>query len=75
LEKHLSVETYEWVKKETSGLGIPIELINKQKPWFLSMTLVALESLKLGFDPNYGIDKYFPFQGGREEKDIRTGKS
>jgi uncharacterized protein YbaP (TraB family) len=59
LEKHLSAETYEWVKKETSGLGIPIELINKQKPWFLSMTLVALESLKLGFDPNYGIDKYF----------------
>ena len=59
LEKHLSVETYEWVKKETSGLGLPIELINKQKPWFLSMTLVALESLKLGFDPNYGIDKYF----------------
>jgi uncharacterized protein YbaP (TraB family) len=59
LEKHLSAETYEWVRKETSGLGIPIELIDKQKPWFLSMTLVALESLKLGFDPNYGIDKYF----------------
>jgi len=59
LEKHLSAETYEWVKKETSGLGIPVELIHKQKPWFLSMTLVALESLKLGFDPNYGIDKYF----------------
>ncbi len=59
LEKHLSAETYEWVKKETGELGIPIELINKQKPWFLSMTLVALESLKLGFDPNHGIDKYF----------------
>ena len=59
LEKHLSTETYEWVKKETSGLGTPLELINKQKPWFLSMTLVSLESLKLGFDPNYGIDRYF----------------
>ena len=59
LEKHLSAGTYEWVKKETSGLGIPIELIHKQKPWFLSMTLVALGSLKLGFDPNYGIDKCF----------------
>jgi len=59
LEKHVSIETYEWVKKETSGLGIPIELINKQKPWFLSMTLVTLESLKLGLDPNLGIDKYF----------------
>jgi uncharacterized protein len=59
LEKHVSTETYEWVKKETSGLGIPIELINKQKPWFLSITLVTLESLKLGLDPNLGIDKYF----------------
>jgi len=59
LAKHLSGETYEQVKKETGALGIPVELINKQKPWFLSMTLVALESLKLGFDPNYGIDKYF----------------
>jgi len=59
LEKHVSPETYEWVRKETSGLGIPIELINKQKPWFLAMTLVALETLKLGLDPNLGIDKYF----------------
>jgi len=59
LEKHVSPETYEWVRKETSGLGIPIELINKQKPWFLAITLVTLESLKLGFDPNLGIDKYF----------------
>jgi uncharacterized protein YbaP (TraB family) len=33
--------------------------MNKQRPWFLAMTLEALESLKLGFDPNYGIDKYF----------------
>jgi len=59
LEKHVSPEIYEWVKKETSGLGIPVELIHKQKPWFLSMTFVALKSLKLGFDPNLGIDKYF----------------
>jgi len=59
LEKHVSPETYEWVRKEASGLGISIELINKQKPWFLSMTLVALETLKLGLDPNLGIDKYF----------------
>jgi len=59
LEKHLSTETYERVKKEMGGLGIPVELINKQKPWFLSMTMVALESLKLGLDPRLGIDMYF----------------
>jgi hypothetical protein len=59
LEKHVTPETFEWVKKETDGLGIPLELLNKQKPWFLAMTLVALESMKLGLDPNLGIDKYF----------------
>jgi hypothetical protein len=59
LEKHVSPETFEWVKKETDGLGIPLELLNKQKPWFLAMTLVSLESIKLGLDPNLGIDKYF----------------
>lgn len=59
LEKHVSPETFEWVKKETEGLGIPLELLDKQKPWFLAMTLVSLESIKLGLDPNLGIDKYF----------------
>jgi uncharacterized protein YbaP (TraB family) len=34
-------------------------MINWQKPWFLALVLESLELLKLGFDPNYGIDKYF----------------
>lgn len=59
LEKNLSTETYELVKKELGGLGLPPEVINKQRPWFLALTLASLETLKLGFDPNYGIDKYF----------------
>jgi uncharacterized protein YbaP (TraB family) len=59
LEKHVSPETYELVKAEFKGLGIPPELINKQKPWFLALTLTSLELLKLGFDPNYGIDRHF----------------
>ena len=59
LEKHVSPETFEWVKKETERLGIPLELLDEQKPWFLAMTLVSLESIKLGLDPNLGIDKYF----------------
>jgi uncharacterized protein YbaP (TraB family) len=59
LENHVSNEAYELVKKETGRLGIPLELINRQKPWFLALVLESLELLKLGFDPNYGIDKYF----------------
>lgn len=59
LENHISPETYESVKKEMSQFGLPLELIRKQKPWFLSLTLVSLELIKLGLGPNLGIDKYF----------------
>ncbi len=59
LGKHLSSETYERVKKEMDRLGIPLELANRQKPWFLSMTIVALDSVKLGLDPKLGIDVHF----------------
>jgi len=59
LEKNISTETYEMVKKELVGLSLPPEVINKQRPWFLALTLTSLETLKLGFDPRYGIDNYF----------------
>jgi len=74
LEKHVSPEIYERVVKETGGLGIPVELLNKQKPWFLAITLVALESLKLGFDPNLGIDKYFlsKAEGGKRILELES---
>ena len=59
LEKHLSKETYEFVKKKLGSLGIPPELFNKQKPWVLAATLESLELLKLGYTPDSGIDMYF----------------
>ena len=59
LEKHVSKETYELVKKNLEGLDISPELINKQKPWSLAATLSSIALLKLGYDPNFGIDMYF----------------
>ncbi len=58
LEKNIPTEIYERVKEKLEGVGLPPELFNKQKPWFLAFTLVSIEMSKLGFDPNYGIDKY-----------------
>jgi uncharacterized protein len=59
LEKHVSAETYELVKKEFEGLGFPIWIINKQKPWFLALSCTSLELMKQGFDPTYGLDMHF----------------
>ncbi len=59
LDKHVSQGTFELIGKKAGALGVPSELINKQKPWFLGLMFSAVEYLKLGFDPNYGIDKHF----------------
>ncbi len=70
LEKHVSKDTFELIKKRTEGLGIPRELIHKQKPWFLALMFSSVEFLKLGFDPRYGIDRYFLSKAAGKKKVI-----
>jgi hypothetical protein len=59
LENHVSRETYELTRKEFEAFGIPLLLVNKQKPWFLALTLTSLRLIQLGFEPTYGIDFHF----------------
>jgi uncharacterized protein YbaP (TraB family) len=56
LEKHISAETLERIKKEFDEFGMPLLLVTRQKPWFLALTLTSLKLAQLGFDPAYGID-------------------
>jgi uncharacterized protein YbaP (TraB family) len=59
LENHLSKNTFELIKKKFEELGMPVFLIERQKPWFLALSLTSLELLKLGFDSSLGIDVHF----------------
>jgi uncharacterized protein YbaP (TraB family) len=59
IAEHLSQKTYELLKAEAAKLGLPLEVINRQRPWFLSMALEAMELMRLGYDPSYGVDSYF----------------
>jgi len=59
LEKHVTMDTFEAVKDHTGRLGLPVEFVYNQKPWFLGLTLESLELMKSGYDPEYGIDKHF----------------
>ena len=68
LEKHISMETYERARKEFGAFGIPAWLINKQKPWFLALTLESMELVKLGFDPDYGVDVHFLSEASGKKK-------
>jgi uncharacterized protein YbaP (TraB family) len=68
LEKHLSPELYELVKKQLAELGGSLEAANKYRPWFLALSLASIEIVKLGFDPNHGIDRYFLSKATEKKK-------
>ncbi len=59
LERHVSGKTLDMVKGESERLGLPAEFVYKQRPWFLGLTLESLALVQSGYDPEYGIDKYF----------------
>lgn len=59
LQEHVSAHTYGLVKKESAALGLPLEMMEKQKPWFLALSLQAMELIRSGYDPRYGVDAYF----------------
>jgi len=55
----VSPETYRLIKKESKALGMPIELLRMQKPWFLALSFQAMELVRLGYSPEHGVDYHF----------------
>lgn len=68
LEKHISRETYEMTTKKLQELGLPLEIFQNTKPWFIAMTLTSMELQKLGLSPEYGIDNYFLKKAENEKR-------
>jgi uncharacterized protein YbaP (TraB family) len=59
LKEHLSGETFALARREIERLGLPMETFTSTKPWFLAMSIEALEYQRLGYDLANGIDVYF----------------
>lgn len=59
LDNHVSKNTWKIIEKETAKIGLSPKFFCKQRPWFLAITLEALKLVNAGYDPEYGIDKYF----------------
>lgn len=57
LEKHVSPETYDLVRRKLPFLGTAGA--DRMRPWALALTAATIEYLKMGLDPEYGIDRYF----------------
>lgn len=69
LQDNVSKETYRKIEEKLKGMGIKLEKFNKFKPWMVAMTVVHREMIRMGLDPNFGIDLYF-LRKARGKKEI-----
>jgi uncharacterized protein YbaP (TraB family) len=70
LEQHVSKQTYTLLQQKVGELGLQVEIFSQFKPWLCALTLTSMELQRLGFNPNYGIDKYFFDRAKQDGKDI-----
>jgi uncharacterized protein len=68
LKSQLSPETYQMAAERLSQFGLPMETFEKMRPWMMTLTLVAAEMKRAGFDAELGVDRHF------FDKSTRIGK-
>jgi uncharacterized protein YbaP (TraB family) len=57
LRKVIGEERYRRVSTEATRLGIPMEAADGLAPWVLGLQLLELQYVKLGFDPQQGVEQ------------------
>lgn len=62
----LDAETRHKLERKLAEAGLPAEVMAGMKPWLIALTLSSLEFMRLGFDPNLGVDMHF-YQRARED--------
>jgi uncharacterized protein YbaP (TraB family) len=58
IDKVVSPATLALINQHSGGI-LPLEALKQFKPWFLAMTLEAMEWQQAGFDASLGLDKHF----------------
>jgi uncharacterized protein YbaP (TraB family) len=58
------------VEQEGNRLGLPVEALQQLEPWLVAMTLAQLQYMKLGFDPEQGVEKQLQRKAQADHKEI-----
>jgi len=53
-----------------SQLNIPIEMLGETEPWLAAITVEQMMLLRIGFNPQYGIEFHLSAMAGKDEKEI-----
>ncbi|HYG36042.1 MAG TPA: TraB/GumN family protein, partial [Clostridia bacterium] len=72
LRQRLSPDTYARFKKRLAAAGLPTDLFNHLKPSVAAKALAVTELRRLGFNSDYGVDRYYFYRAKQEGKSIQV---
>jgi uncharacterized protein len=70
LKGNLSQETYAKLEAYLTEAGLPAAVFDPLRPWMVAVALIGSELIKLGYDPQQGVDKYFYSKAKKDKKEI-----
>ncbi len=71
LQQLLGPQTYEQFATKARALGVEPAMLERFRPWFAAITLVQLQLMKLGFDPESGVERRLTRRATSDKKPIQ----
>ena len=72
LKDVLSKETYAKLEAHLTDSGLPIAVFDPLRPWMVAVALVSTEIMKLGYNPEEGVDRYFFGKAKKDKKETAS---
>jgi uncharacterized protein YbaP (TraB family) len=70
IRDEITRQTYRKLETVLRRLDVPMEMVHKQKPGILVLTLTSIQVMRMGFMPEMGIDAYLLRKAAGTGKDI-----
>jgi len=70
LKSELSPKTYRLLSDYLKKVGLSLDIMQPMRPWTVMLQLSVMEMMRLGYDPNLGIDQHFLKKAKREGKPV-----
>jgi uncharacterized protein YbaP (TraB family) len=70
LREYLGPELYSEATEYASQLNIPLDMLGETEPWLAAITIEQMMLLRIGFNPEYGIEFHLSAKAGEDQKEI-----
>jgi uncharacterized protein YbaP (TraB family) len=66
----MGARDYERASRKLSPMGLELDMLAALKPWFVSITVMNLQMMSAGFQPQYGLEQFLTGLARRDNKPI-----